>query len=282
MVVGYHHFRKPPNGWHCSLLNDKQRVATRLRVVHTNRDAGTHKKWWMKFFLKEIRIDFRLGDEFPSSRSSRLIVSSISQYISWWLRLIVCYVRGCISNCWLLAPNNQLIIASHDLTSKKIWMNMLLCTFPLAWKDSPICPRCLRWFVSQSSPQESQTSGCSNTNLWGSIDNLQYPHAGMPPNLSACSTCQLDMRNNSRFFLVLQPQMLRKKVPALWCLVPLLVQTSFPGGLPGGSGTQMKLWVPWSRGHLRIMAPYRRRPEMCHDWSELSWIYFWRKHRFLC
>ena len=40
------------------------------------------------------------------------------------------------------------------------------------------------------------------------------------------------------FFLSSATQMLRKKVPALWCLVPLLVQTSFPGGLPGGSGTK--------------------------------------------
>ena len=63
-------------------------------------------------------------------------------------------------------------------------------------------------------------------------------------------------------------------------LVPLLVQTS-PGCGGSGDPGPMKLWVPWSRGHLRIMAPYRRRPEMCHDWSStLDFLEENRKHLF--
>lgn len=55
---------------------------------------------------------------------------------------------------------------------------------PTCLERCPYLPKMFEMVVSQWSPQESQTSGCSNTNLWGSIDDRQYPHAGMPPNLS--------------------------------------------------------------------------------------------------
>lgn len=215
--------------------------------------------------------------------------------------------------------------------------------FPTCLGRFPYLPKMFEMVVSQSSPQESQTSGCSNKNLWGfpfstaSIDDL------MPPNLSAApphkkrwvpveeahaypkdvgsrffsrhlngwlqvpqdilrsktaswlmawkilflhSKRRFQMFNISTryeerfpFFLSSASQMLRKMFTSVVMSCAAAGSDLLPGGVARGIRDQMKLWVPWSRGHLRIMAPYRRRPEMCHDWSELSWIYFWRKHR---
>ena len=88
------------------------------------------------------------------------------------------------------SPNNQLIIASHDLTTTKNLNEHVVVHLPTCLERCPYLPKMFEMVVSQSSPQESQTSGCSNTNLWvpfqhTSIDDPQYPHAGMPPNLSA-------------------------------------------------------------------------------------------------
>ena len=72
-----------------------------------------------------------------------------------------------------------------------------------------------------------------------------------------CSTCQLDMRNDSRFFLSSASQMLRKKVyQRCDVLCPLLVQTSFRGVCPGDPGpnevvSTMESWASENYGTIQ-------------------------------